>query len=68
MGSTGAERTDAAGADHMSLDVDEDDARAITFEALGNTVVRHHRHHWRSLDPAHRAVINEGTAPTLRAR
>ncbi|MCW3819177.1 GNAT family N-acetyltransferase [Micromonospora sp. DR5-3] len=57
------------GADHMSLDVDVDDARAIAFyEALGYTVVRHHQHHWRSLDPRTGAVINEGTAPTLIMR
>jgi ribosomal protein S18 acetylase RimI-like enzyme len=57
------------GADHMSLDVDVDDARAISFyEALGYTVIRHHHHRWRSLDPRTGAVINEGTAPTVIMR
>ena len=57
------------GAEHMSLDVDIDDAGAIGFyEVLGYTVVRNHQHHWRSLDPATGAVLNEGTAPTLIMR
>lgn len=57
------------GATHLSLDVDVDEAAAVTFyEALGYAVVRPHRHHWRSLDPQTGAVLNEGTAPTLILR
>jgi ribosomal protein S18 acetylase RimI-like enzyme len=57
------------GADHLSLDVDVDDAEAITFyEALGYAVVRRHQHRWRSLDPQSGAVTAEGTAPTFIMR
>ncbi len=57
------------GADQMSLDVDVDDAIAVTFYgALGYTVVRHHQYRWRSLDPVTAAVIDEGTAATLIMR
>lgn len=57
------------GADHMSLDVDIDDAAAIAFyEVLGYAVVRRHQHRWQSLDPCTGKVINEGTAPTLIMR
>ena len=57
------------GAAHLSLDVDVGEAGAIAFyTALGYTVVRPHRHRWRSLDPRTGAVIAEGTAPTLILR
>ena len=57
------------GAGHMSLDVDIDEAGAITFyEVLGYTVVRPHQHHWRALDPRTGVLIGEGTAPTLIMR
>jgi ribosomal protein S18 acetylase RimI-like enzyme len=57
------------GADHMTLDVDIDDARAVTFyEALGYTAIKHHEHHWRTLDPRTGMVVDEGTAPALIMR
>jgi len=57
------------GADHLSLDVDVDEAGAIAFyTALGYSVVRPHRQRWRSHDPPNGAVTREGTAPTLILR
>ena len=57
------------GADHMTLDVDVDDARAILFyEALGYAIVQPHQHHWRSVDPRTGAVLNEGWVATLIMR
>jgi GNAT superfamily N-acetyltransferase len=57
------------GAEHMSLDVDVDDAAAIAFyETLGYAVVRRHRHRWRSVDPRTGRIVEEGTAPILIMR
>jgi hypothetical protein len=56
-------------ADHLSLDVDVEDSRALTFYgSLGYTVVRPHQHRWQSLDPDTGAVLDEGTAATLIMR
>jgi len=55
----------ARGAGHVSLDVDADDAGAMSFyESLGYRVVRSHEHHWRSIDPDTGGVTAEGIAPT----
>ncbi|MFC6023492.1 GNAT family N-acetyltransferase [Plantactinospora solaniradicis] len=57
------------GAGQLTLDVDtDDDAASAFYSALGYTVARPHRHHWRSLDPHTGAVVAEGYAPTLIMR
>lgn len=57
------------GADHMALDVDDDEAGAIAFyERLGYAVVGPHRHHWRSVDVRTGTVTAEGVSPTFVMR
>jgi ribosomal protein S18 acetylase RimI-like enzyme len=61
----GENRARQHGAAYLSLDVDQDNAGAVSFyRARGYIVVRDHVHHWRSVDPRTGEVNATGSADT----